>query len=51
MNGRAHYRIHGQENADLCPAIYQLAVAQGWPLRELRPDVQTLETVFNQVAA
>jgi ABC-2 type transport system ATP-binding protein len=50
-NGRIHYRIHGQENADLCPAIYQLAVAQGWPLRELHPDVQTLETVFNQVAA
>lgn len=50
-NGRTHYHIHGQENADLCPAIYQLAVAQGWPLRELRPDVQTLETVFNQVAA
>lgn len=51
VNGRTHYHIHGQNNADLCPAIYQLAVAQNWPLRELRPDVQTLETVFNQVAA
>lgn len=50
-NGRTHYRIRGQENADLCPAIYQLAVQEGWPLRELRPDVQTLETVFNEVAA
>ena len=50
-HGRTHYHIHGQNDADLCPAIYQLAVAQGWPLRELRPDVQTLESVFNQVAA
>ncbi len=51
VNGRTHYHIHGQTNADLCPAIYQLAVVQGWPLRELRPDVQTLESVFNEVAA
>ena len=50
-NGRTYYRIRGQENADLCPAIYQLAVKQGWPLRELRPDAQTLESVFNRVAA
>ncbi len=51
VNGRTHYHIHGQNDADLCPAIYQLAVVQGWPLRELRPDVQTLESVFNEVAA
>ncbi len=50
-NGRFTYHIQGAPGADLCPAIYQLASRQGWPLRELRPDRQTLETVFNEVAA
>jgi len=50
-NGHIRYRIQGTGGADLCPSIYQLASSQGWPLRELRPDTQTLETVFNQVAA
>ena len=50
-NGRVSYRIRGQDGTDLCPAIYRLAVEQSWPLRELRPDTQTLETVFNEVAA
>ena len=36
--------------SDLCPAIYDLARREGWPLRELRPDVRTLETVFNELA-
>jgi ABC-2 type transport system ATP-binding protein len=50
VNGRSTYRIIGSENADLTPAIYQLATQHSWPLRELRPDVQTLESVFNQLA-
>ena len=45
------YRIRGHKNTDLCPLIYQAAVAQQWPVRELRRDVQTLETVFNQLTA
>jgi len=36
--------------ADLCPAIYGLAREEGWPVRELRRDVRTLETVFNELA-
>jgi ABC-2 type transport system ATP-binding protein len=36
--------------ADLCPAIYNLAREEGWALRELRRDVRTLETVFNELA-
>jgi ABC-2 type transport system ATP-binding protein len=36
--------------SDLCPAIYNLAREEGWPLRELRRDVRTLETVFNELA-
>ena len=47
---RLTYRIHGTAGADLCPAVYQLAARQGWPLRELRPDVQTLESLFNELA-
>lgn len=50
-DGHACFRIRGKATADLCPAIYQIASKQGWPLRELRRDIQTLETIFNQVAA
>ncbi len=52
-DGYAQYIIQSQsdkKDADLCPAIFQLAREQDWPLRELRPDRQTLETVFNELA-
>jgi ABC-2 type transport system ATP-binding protein len=50
--GYAEYRVLGRDvgEGDLCPAIYDLAREQGWPLRELRRDVRTLETVFNELA-
>ena len=44
------YRIGGANGADLRPAIYKLARDKQWPLRELRRDVRTLETVFNELA-
>lgn len=44
------YRVRGGNGADLCPAIYELASHRGWPLRELRRDVRTLEAVFNELA-
>ena len=46
------YRIVGADASDhdLCPAIYDLARQHNWPLRELRRDVRTLESVFNQLA-
>jgi ABC-2 type transport system ATP-binding protein len=44
------YRVHGANGADLCPAIYKLASQHQWPVRELRRDVRTLESVFNQLA-
>jgi ABC-2 type transport system ATP-binding protein len=44
------YRVLGESDANLCPAIYDLARQQNWPLRELREDRRTLETVFNQMA-
>jgi ABC-2 type transport system ATP-binding protein len=53
-DGYPAYRVLGYEDkadgADLCPAIYDLARGEGWPLRELRRDVRTLETVFNELA-
>lgn len=49
-NGQITYHVNGAEEVDLCPAIYHLAVKQGWQVRELRRDIQTLETVFNRLA-
>jgi len=55
-DGYPTYRVLGRgdedgtDGADLCPAIYDLAREAGWPLRELRRDVRTLETVFNELA-
>ncbi|MDA1190824.1 MAG: ATP-binding cassette domain-containing protein [Candidatus Poribacteria bacterium] len=49
-DGRPSFRVVGKENADLCPAIYDLARQRNWKLRELRRDVRTLEMVFNELA-
>jgi ABC-2 type transport system ATP-binding protein len=49
-DGYPSYRVLGMGDVDLCPAIYGLARENGWPLRELRRDTRTLETVFNQLA-
>ncbi len=48
--GYPHYRVTGEHELDLCPAIYQLARRDDWPIRELHYDVHTLETVFNDLA-
>jgi len=50
IDGYPAYRIMGQQEIDLCPAIYNLARQKNWPLRELRRNVQTLETIFNELA-
>lgn len=47
-DGWPAYRIASAD--DICPAIYDLARREDWPLRELRRDVVTLETVFNRLA-
>jgi ABC-2 type transport system ATP-binding protein len=44
------FRIRGSDGVDLRPAIYELARDKNWPLRELRRDFRTLETVFNELA-
>ncbi|MCU0519089.1 MAG: ABC transporter ATP-binding protein [Anaerolineae bacterium] len=51
-DGYPALRVHGKPNAAsaLTPAIYDLARQNGWPVRELRRDVRTLESVFNALA-
>ena len=44
------YRVSGADGADLRGAIYELARQKDWPLRELRRDTKTLETVFSELA-
>lgn len=50
LEGYPTYRVVSQNQADLCPAIYNLARQESWPVRELRRDIRTLESVFNQLA-
>jgi ABC-2 type transport system ATP-binding protein len=50
-NGHVAYHISGASDTDLCPRIYQLASQRQWPVRELRADHQTLESVFSKLAA
>ena len=45
------YRITGGGHEDLRPGIYSLARQSGWPLQELRREVRTLETVFNELVS
>jgi ABC-2 type transport system ATP-binding protein len=49
-DGYPTYRIQGQEQVDICPVIFNLARDKNWPVREIRRDTQTLETVFNRLA-
>jgi len=49
-NQRPVFQVFSQNQTDLCPAIYQMAHRNNWPVRELRPDTRTLESVFNELA-
>jgi ABC-2 type transport system ATP-binding protein len=50
-DGYPCYRVLGMDEVDLCPALYELARHNGWPVRELRRDVRTLEMVFDRLAS
>lgn len=43
------YRVRGDGQTDLRTMIYSLVKQRNWPLRELRLEVRTLETVFNEL--
>jgi len=49
-DGRVAFVVHAEDDRDLCPAIFELAKRQDLPLRELRSETRTLETVFNELA-
>ena len=49
-SGHSLYWVAATDNQDLGPAIYRLAKEHEWPLRELRNDTRTLESVFNELA-
>jgi ABC-2 type transport system ATP-binding protein len=51
VDGYPAYRIFGEPQADLCPALFETARTHAWPVRELRRDVKTLESVFNSLVA
>ncbi len=45
------YRISGFQKTDLREEVYRLARGSGWPVRELRREARTLETVFNELVS
>lgn len=45
------FRVEGSQAQDLCPQIFSLAKQHDWPLHELRREVRTLESVFNELTA
>ena len=49
-NGFVRYRVTGEKDANLCPAIYDVARRENWRLAELRPETRTLESVFRELA-
>ncbi|OQY47564.1 MAG: hypothetical protein B6242_04795 [Anaerolineaceae bacterium 4572_78] len=49
-DGYLAYRIMGEVNTDLSPIIYDVARQNDWAVRELKRDVQTLESIFNKLA-
>lgn len=49
-DGYPGYLLRGEKDADFCPIIYNIAQEKGWPVRELRHDAKTLESVFNELA-
>jgi len=49
--GGHEYRLSTDNGGgDLSAVVYELARDEGWPLRELRRDARTLESVFNELA-
>ena len=50
LAGGHEYRLSTADGGGLSAVVYEMARDKGWPLRELRRDVRTLESVFNELA-
>jgi len=48
--GRGSFRVSASAGTDLCPKIYELVRENDWPLLELKNELRTLESVFNELA-
>jgi ABC-2 type transport system ATP-binding protein len=49
-NGYPAFRIAGEDQTEISAKVFQLASTNNWPLRELKYETRTLETVFNELA-
>ena len=47
--GTTQLRVATAEADRLAPRLFELAVARGWKLKELRPERQTLEDLFVRI--
>ncbi len=45
------WRLSSNEDADLCPAVFEALRGTSWKVGELRPDPKTLEAVFRDLAS
>ena len=50
-NGEALFTLAAEHDDDIRPALFHLAVEQGWTLTELHQDQVNLEDVFRQLTA
>lgn len=48
--GRVSFHVKGEAGRDMCPALYAAARDGDWNMVELRTEVRTLESVFNELA-
>ncbi len=49
--GLARFQVQAEAGTDLAERLYGLARERDWPLRELRPDAKTLESVFRRLSS
>ncbi|MGW8251780.1 MAG: hypothetical protein ACWGO1_14135, partial [Anaerolineales bacterium] len=44
------FRIAGADQTEISARVFQLAGSENWPVRELKFEARTLESVFNELA-
>jgi ABC-2 type transport system ATP-binding protein len=50
QDGFPAFRIVGADQAEISARVFQLAGSRDWPVRELKYETRTLESVFNELA-
>ncbi|MFW5878749.1 MAG: ATP-binding cassette domain-containing protein [Myxococcota bacterium] len=48
--GTHRYRVSGEGNEDLCPAIFDALKSKSWRVSEIRSDARSLESVYRELA-